>query len=153
MCSLSETLKTMQETGLGYRNDNFYGSGVRDIEDIVYFEIEELGNTDIIYTMSKLYKLDWEKYVEEEDGDYFVPEDYLHEIQNNILSYLEKHFGESHTNLCGIWLTTEEAVKKRYCSNSEEEIMEISIGKTWLPISDLGFDGTLFVYKKGELDI
>ena len=103
--------------------------------------------------MSKFYNLDWEKYVEEEEGDYFVPEDYLHEIQNNIVSYLEKHFGESHTNLCGVWLTTEEAVKKRYCSNSEEEIMEISIGKTWLPISDLGFDGTLFVYKKGELDI
>ena len=47
-------------TNLGYRTEEFSGSGVRDLHQIILFEVCELGNVDILLHILHKYKLsDW----------------------------------------------------------------------------------------------
>jgi hypothetical protein len=148
MC-LSETLKKLTEDGYGYRNETCYGSGVRTLSEVIYFEIEELGNIDIITTMATLYNPELMEYLYEEDGDSYVYPDELINVQEEILKILESKMNTTRDNLCAIWLTTEEAVETLYCNQcAETDIRKIKILNSWLPISDIGYDGILFVYNK-----
>jgi hypothetical protein len=52
---LSNTSKQMLSSRIGYRDDNIYGSGVTNFEDIIKYEINELCNDDILFTMMNTY--------------------------------------------------------------------------------------------------
>ena len=145
----SETLKTMLATHTGYRNESYSGSGVRDLMDVIYFEIEELDNMDILYTMSKFYGLDFSNYIETEDDYEFVHPECYQKVFDVIAGFVEKKLSADRKNLEAIWLTTKEAVDKIY-SKYGKKVTGYSFTEDWIPISDLGEDGTLFVYKKGE---
>ena len=146
---MSETLKKLTADGYGYRNETCYGSGVRLLSDVIYFEIEALGNIDIIETMAKLYKPELIEYLYEEDGDSYVYPDELINVQEEILKILEEKLNTKRDNLHAIWLTTEYAVNKLYCNQcAETDIRKIKILNSWLPISDIGYDGILYVYNK-----
>lgn len=145
----SETLKTMWATHTGYRNESFSGSGVRNLMDVIYFEIEELENMDIPYTMNKFYGIDFSDYIEFVDGEEFVHPECYHDVFEVIACFLEEKLSTKRENIEAIWLTTKEAVEKIY-SKFGKRIMGYSFTDNWIPISDLGEDGTLFAYKKGE---
>ena len=51
--SASSNCKTIILNGIGYRNETYCGSGVRNLSEIVEYERFELGNTDIDYFCSK----------------------------------------------------------------------------------------------------
>ncbi len=128
----SETLKSILETGQGFRNENYGASGIYRIKDIIEYEILELNNTDILYTLNKFgYKLKFDL--------------------NSVFEVLSDYFSESIFNLYGIWLTGEKSVKQIYCYNPNHleyynryNIKDVKV----MPISDLDKDGCLFVIKE-----
>lgn len=146
---MSTTLTKMYNENLGFRTENFSGSGIRNLEDVVYFEIKELGNTDILDTMNELYGIDFYPYMDIEDN-FSVADESYRDVIELICSHCEKQFNASRDNLGAIWLTTYDWVKKIYSKSSNDQINMIYILDNFYPISDLGVDGVLFVYKKED---
>ena len=117
--------------GEGWRNDNFYGSGIDDAFKIIDHEVFELGNTDILYTCRKIYglKLDIRK---KKESVYTVK------------MFLRSILGER--KIYGMWFGTEKNVKKYY--NGSEGMSCYSLHKMFgdvVVLSDLGPEGTLLV--------
>lgn len=146
---MSTTLTKMYNEKLGFRTENFSGSGIRNLEDVVYFEIKELGNTDILDTMNKLYGIDFYPYMDIEDN-FSVADESYRDVIELIYSHCEKQFNTTRNNLGAIWLTTYDNVEKIYCNQPTDKINMIYIYHNFYPISDLDSDGTLFVYKKED---
>lgn len=113
----------------GYRN-NAYGCGGGDgsIKEIIFFEMEELGNTDIPKYLNRNYGL-----------TKMTVAACLRSVQNIALG----RFGKG--ELFGLWLTTREGALRNYCDKGENTISKYVLPKGSFPISDLGEDGTLFV--------
>ena len=145
---MSMTLNTMLNQKVGFRTEDFSGSNVRNLKDVVYYEIRELKNTDILDTMNELYGLDFSDCIDSEEE--CVYDECYWDVSEQIFSHLEKQFNTSRDNLRAIWLTTYDWVKKIYCKSSNEQINMIYIHHNFYPISDLGSDGVLFVYKKED---
>ena len=145
---MSATLKDLLKNKIGYRNPNFQGSGEKNCYDVIRFEIESLGNLDILYTMSELYNLDFSEYLYEDDGEEYAMEDCIVDLVTFITNFLEEKFSTTKENISVIWLTSKEGVEKLYSYNEDTEIAEFSIGENWMPISDIGMDGILFAYKE-----
>lgn len=68
----------------GYRVESIIDYHERNLENIVTFETEELGNEDIFCTIKKLYDLDCNK--------------------DELISILSKEFDCKTDELCGVWL-------------------------------------------------
>lgn len=140
---MSETLKKLLEDKVGYRTENFSGSGVRNAVEVATFEISSLFNTDIMDTMQNMYNLDFSEFIDVEEEDLFEVSQC---ILDKIFSFLEEKMEIPIQDMKAIWLTTEEYVKTRYCRDENCVIEKIEIGNSWIPISDLDKDGALFVY-------
>ena len=145
---MSMTLNTMLNQKVGFRTENFSGSNIRNLEDVVYYEIRELKNTDIVDTMNELYGLDFSYYIDFEEE--CVYDECYWDVFEQIFSHLEKQFNTTRNNLGAIWLTTYDNVEKIYCKQPIDKINMVYINHNFYPISDLGSDGVLFVYKKDE---
>lgn len=165
----SSTLEKMLSSKKGFRTENYSGSGVRDLKEILKFEIGQLGNTDILAYMRSNYnclqdfKID--DYViealkeeaesegglqllifEEERNLAIENYDYLIE---EILEFINNRFREE---VMGLWLTSYDAVVKRY-GGKTGDIDCYEIPDESIVISDLGIDGALFVFPKRLLNI
>ena len=145
---MSMTLNTMLNQKVGFRTEDFSGSNVRNLKDIVYYEIRELKNTDILDTMNELYGLDFSDCIDFEEE--CVYDECYWDVSEQIFSHLEKQFNTSRDNLRAIWLTTYDNVEKIYCRQPTDKINMVYIHHNFYPISDLGSDGVLFVYKKED---
>lgn len=145
---MSMTLNTMLNQNVGFRTENFSGSNIRNLEDVVYYEIRELKNTDILDTMNELYGLDFSDCIDFEEE--CVYDECYWDVSEQIFSHLEKQFNTSRDNLRAIWLTTYDNVEKIYCRQPTDKINMVYIHHNFYPISDLGSDGVLFVYKKED---
>lgn len=145
---MSTTLNTMLNQKVGFRTEDFSGSNVRNLKDVVYYEIRELKNTDILDTMNKLYGLDFSDCIDFEEE--CVYDECYWDVFEQIFSHLEKQFNTTRNNLGAIWLTTYDNVEKIYCKQPIDKINMVYINHNFYPISDLGSDGVLFVYKKDE---
>ena len=145
---MSMTLNTMLNQKVGFRTENFSGSNIRNLEDVVYYEIRELKNTDILDTMNELYGLDFSDCIDFEEE--CVYDECYWDVFEQIFSHLEKQFNTTRNNLGAIWLTTYDNVEKTYCKQPIDKINMVYINHNFYPISDLGSDGVLFVYKKDE---
>lgn len=118
------------EKVIGYRNEMYGNSAVVDLVSIVEFEIEELGNQDIIDYMNTNYLEDGE--VCEYKPAFFI------------MKLLAKHFGTD--KLYGLWLGSKETVLAMYTDLDEKEnivlenleLREYILPKDAVPISDLG---------------
>lgn len=103
----SETLKQLINEGYGYRTESFCGSGVRQAEDVIDFEIGSLGNSDIISYCDKNYNLDLNLDYEidgevrsardsgsytDEEFQWMIVEEHMYHTEN-ILKYLESQLG------------------------------------------------------------
>lgn len=146
---MSITLTQMYNENLGFRTENFSGSGIRNLEDVIYFEIQELCNTDILDTMNELYGIDFQSFMDVED-EFAVADESRQEVIELICSHCEKQFNTSRDNLGAIWLSTYDNVKKYYCKSPTDQINMVNILSNFYPISDIGVDGVLFVYKKED---
>lgn len=124
---LSETSKSLLQNKQGFRNNEYYNSGVVSFEEILKYEVMELGNVDILLTCRKLYGIKFDMRNKKES------------IQK-VLDYFYKIYKTK--NLYAIWLTSQDNVQRYYPGST---ISKYLINKTSLIVSDLDVEGVLFI--------
>ena len=124
---MSMTLNTMLNQKVGFRTEDFSGSNVRNLKDVVYYEIRELKNTDILDTMNELYGLDFSDCIDSEEE--CVYDECYWDVSEQIFSHLEKQFNTSRDNLRAIWLTTYDNVEKIFKEVAYQLYAEIKAKK------------------------
>lgn len=119
----------MLETGFGFRNENFKGSNVYNIKDIIEFDILNLNNADILYILERMgYNLGVNTHNLPDTIEDLGQNKKL-TLFKNIFEVIEGYFDDKISNLYGIWLTSERCVKKIYCdvSNNQEAYNKYNI--------------------------
>jgi hypothetical protein len=106
----------------GYRSEEPYGSGVRDMLRIVCHEIFELGNDDIMITLKK--------------------------NTNKTLLYLRKLYKQGFTHALWLCDTKRQVI---YGYQAPKETVNKHIIKNGIIISDLGSDGKLIAFKPDRI--
>lgn len=143
---VKERLEESSNQNIGYRTEETYGSSVRDLRDVIEFEIVELGNIDIPDTLLNTFAhRDEQGYFIEEILDNF--EDSSEEDKQNLVDVCVDIIKQTYPNAkyC-LWLASKDSIIKYYGGTEENiDTYEIQYDK---PISDLGFneDGCLYVY-------
>ena len=136
-----------KSSNLGYRTEIAYGSGVRDLEKIIRYEIEELNNLDIPDTLvfkwdlTQLEKETIQDFTDNFFDKYIDDKQKQEEIIKICLNIIKREYPNAKYAL---WLTNKDVVKKLY-GGQDNNIDTYEIKNT-KPISDLGFDGGLYVY-------
>lgn len=134
-----------------YRTESYSGSGVRDIRDVINYEMAELQNTDIPQYVLGHYALPDELRKELEDilsleptGEYPFTGD-RGQLLNTIDALLKEVGDLKGTPVrYGLWLAPYETVRLRYCQPGGRDIDRYPTSDVIL--SDLGQDGILFGY-------
>ena len=130
-----------------YRSEDSYGSGVRDILDVMTYEIYELGNTDILEYVCEHYldksTVDVIKRViySVEGGQDDISEDYIYDICKDIVSEINKK--TNHDLKYALWLADKSVVEDMY---TDDPLNIDAYYTSDVILSDLGNDGILFAY-------
>ncbi len=139
-----------------FRTENYSGSGQRDLEKIIAFEMEELGNTDIPeyilthYNLPDNIKKDLKLTLKSKDnGEYPFVSDRksFKKLIHDTLDTIAEQIGFQPR--LGLWLANKDAVQTLY-GGTEEDIQEYPTSPCIL--SDLGEDGILFGYERINTD-
>lgn len=158
----SMTYRRMLEERKGYRSEQYGGSGIRNLKEVLLYEIRELGNLDVLYYVKSEYGIldDFEIRGEElsyvmknayslEEGlirvDELLYEKGIKEAEKfveEIVSFAAERTGNE--NPTGLWLTDEYNVK-RYESEEGEAVM-VDIPEKAIVLSDLSEEGCLFAF-------
>lgn len=131
-----------------YRNDDYSNSGVQKLVDIIFYEVFELGNTDILEYCNDHYQLTDDltdmidrniELIQEGDDPSDSEIKYIaKELVKEICEETDKHLRY------GLWLASKKSVIDFY-DGTEENINAYPISDVIL--SDLGDDGKLFAYE------
>lgn len=136
-----------------YRTEAFSGQQYRDAAEVMAFETFEMGNVDMLETLSKGVLKDsvvlqqCANFINEIDRNGFVddfsPEDGV-EFFKKVLSEIQRVTG--HDIKYALWLADLDTVKSFYGQDmaSEDDYDAYEVGQVVL--SDLGSDGTLYGY-------
>ena len=127
-----------------YRSEDSYGSGVRDILDIMTFEIYELKNIDILeYTLEHyLQNSNIKETVENMIADIEIfNEEEIYKVCKLIINEINKQ--TDHNLKYALWLAEYDAVSNIY--SFDESSIE-AYNTSDIILSDLGYDGILFGY-------
>lgn len=127
-----------------YRSEDSYGSGVRDILDIMTFEIYELKNIDILeYTLDHyLQNSNIKETVENMIADIEIfNEEEIYKVCKLIINEINKQ--TDHNLKYALWLAEYDAVSNIY--SFDESSIE-AYNTSDIILSDLGYDGILFGY-------
>ena len=135
----------------GYRNEDLFGDGYTDPIEVAIYETDELANNDIVNYMLENSNLtekhaDYLQQIADEEIDE-IDTDYLGEI---IRSYIGDR------NYCKWLCNTPEDVREMYmtlegCDEDhlpDGEITEYDIPDDAIKLSDLGREGSLYVWKQ-----
>ena len=134
-----------------YRNESCYGSGVRDVIDIIHHEYHALGNTDIFeyclnnYNLSEGLKenlrqdISWFESEFQRCGEY--PSSLNDDIEN-LIRELSALTGKEIRY--ALWLAPENTVRELY-DGTDGNIDAYETSE--IILSDLGPDGILFAYQ------
>lgn len=134
--------KLNKQTKLLYRAESS-SHPERDAISVMTFEIEELGNEDILdyvldnYKLSNELKENIKEYINNSDGD-------LENILKNMLSEIKTQTGKDIKY--ALWLAEKETVIDMY--DGEENGIDVYDTKDGVILSDLGYDGILFGFEK-----
>lgn len=133
-----------------YRTESYSGSGIRNIADIIEYEMSELRNTDIPEYILSHYALSPQTREDLRDilalrptGEYPFTGD-REDLRNTIKALLEDIGRETGTPLrYGLWLAERGQIERRY-STTKGDIDGYPTSPVIL--SNLGPDGILFGY-------
>lgn len=130
-----------------YRTECAYGSGVRDIVQVIFWEITECCNVDIPDYIVKnhrkcLSERTFKNLILILNNDGLSELTVLETIRDTIKE-MNKYYGLD-LKYC-LWLTSREAVTKIY--NGDEYNID-KYETSDIILSDLGYDGKLFAYEK-----
>ena len=139
LLNLSNRAMTMIRNKKGYRNENCYGSGVRDLREIIEYEIVELGNIDIQDTLIILYDYKPLHLLEED----LINEDLINQEIENMIKFI-KEFSKFES-LEGLWLCAKEEDVKQLYWNEDNDLQTYYLTGNEMIISDIGYDGCLIV--------
>ena len=140
--------------GIMYRNDDCYNSRERNIVEVIYFEIFELNNTDILEYVSKHY-LDQPLRSECENiinADNYSNLSYFNDDEeagrNFVKAIVASISAKTRRNLShALWLAKKDAVINLYHNGPEAQGITIaSYHTSSIVLSNLGYDGILFAY-------
>ena len=132
-----------------YRSEDSSGSGVRDIIDVMTYEIYELRNLDILdyvfehYEFSTGLSNDISAYL------YALSDDvYYHMAKQNVQNLCTKIVDEinkktKHNLKFALWLADRDVVADMY---ADDELNIDAYYTSDVILSDLGYDGQLFAY-------
>ena len=122
---------------IGYRTkDSSFNKILVPFKEVLEYETKELGNVDIYLTMRELYNIQidlrWSK----------------DRCNNIVIGYIKQRF-RNIESLC-VWLCESPyAVKELYAKDNEEIIRVILPGNALL-VSNMGYDGKLYVIHSGQ---
>lgn len=146
MTHLSREAYGLLESGVGYRNEEFFGDHITDIKDVVEYQTFVLENQDIPDTILLLY----DSILTKEEKDLFQSclqdddlTDQIHQFRDMVFSLAKKETGKEHP-ICK-WLASKEIVAKYY-NGSADTIVCYDIPDRYAILSDLGKDGILVAF-------
>lgn len=139
---------------VGYRAESFSGSGVRKLNEILYFEVFELGNTGALHDMLKILapgalRDQLSEIITGLETIDLYREEGLDMGEYDCLCFLQNAIDEVNRKLkknyrYGLWLADRDAVKDYYgASKNEIDCYE----KSDFKIDDLGYEGALYLYE------
>jgi len=135
-----------------YRNDSCYGSGVRDVFDVIWHECTELGNTDILSCCLHRYHLskDLNEKLKHDilwlEGEFVETGEYPETLKEDIQQLIEEISAISGKEIrYALWLATEKTVRELYYGD-DGNILAYETSDVVL--SFLEEDGALFGYPK-----
>ena len=139
---------------VGYRTESFSGSGVRKLNEILYFEVFELGNTGALHDMLKILdpgalRDQLSEIITGLETIDLYREEGLDMGEYDCLCFLQNAIDEVNRKLkknyrYGLWLADRDAVKDYYgASKNEIDCYE----KSDFKIDDLGYEGALYLYE------
>lgn len=132
-----------------YRTESYSGSGVRDIRDVIEYEMAELRNADIPryvlgrYALSDGLRKELEDILSlEPEGEYPFTGD-RQDLRDTIDRMLDEIGRLKGTVIrYGLWLAPYESVRLRYCPSGDRNIDAYPTSDVVL--SDLDTDGALY---------
>lgn len=135
---------------IGYRTESVYGSNVRNLKDIIFFEVNDLSNVDIFeycvnnYKLPKYIKFKLENNISLINDGYDLDEDRLMRNINDLINCLNKLFN---VNLrYGLWVCENKQTVIDYYDAKEYEVDSYDVSDGII-ISNLGEDGILYVFE------
>lgn len=139
---------------VGYRAESFSGSGVRKLNEILYFEVFELGNTGALHDMLKILdpgalRDQLSEIITGLETIDLYREEGLDMGEYDCLCFLQDAIDEVNRKLkknyrYGLWLADRDAVKDYYgASKNEIDCYE----KSDFKIDDLGYEEALYLYE------
>ena len=160
--NLSSTAKTVLRKKNGWRNDLLFENKGYPFAATLSYEIDVLGNLDILYFvfnnyLSEEYKKDKNNFYSVAYHDYFRNGKSMEKIlayygNNTVCKWLNDYFCEKlkvpkGSNLYCKWLTTVEGYNKVYRDelNPNVELQNYKFSSKSLVASDLGVDGCLII--------
>lgn len=114
-----------------YRTESCYGSGVRDLAEILTYEIEELGNDGTLDELVERGLIPGTELTLGTDK----------EIGNAVVREINKSTGRNFKY--GLWLASKDAVQSLYDGSDDIDAYEASD----TVLVDLGYDGRLYAYE------
>lgn len=130
-----------------YRSEDSYGSGVRDIIQVMTYEIYELGNTDILEYVCEHYLSNETKQVVTqlirviENGENELSEQDIENLCIDIIDEINKK--TNHNLKYALWLADKNVVEDMY---ADDELNIDTYYVSDIILADLGYDGMLFAY-------
>lgn len=124
---LSKTAAQIVTDNIGYRNDYLFDGNGHQILDVIAYEHDELGNTDIFDFVKKMYHINITKH------------------SDKFKAWLETIFQTGVDHLFGYWVTTEDSCISLYTDTLDDEITKLTLPTNYLILSDLSIDGCLIV--------
>lgn len=132
--SLSTRIMMSEDSRIGYRDDSTYNSGVTNFVDIINYEINELYNDDILFTMMNVYDVFINTYKSIE---------YNISVIVDTVKELLGIIGDE--PIYAIWLcSNKEQVRSIYDGHN---ISKYKINDDAIVVSDLGKEGALICSK------
>lgn len=137
----SKELINLFANGVGYRNDEFGAPRSYRAVDVLAFEYEDLGNTDILDTIYNLQTLDID-----------LSQEILVEDYDTAYEKLVDYLSENYTKYYAFWLcdTIENVIKSGYHNADMTHGVEITsymVEDNCVILSDLGEQGILIMTK------
>lgn len=135
---------------IGYRTESAYGSNIRKLKDIIFFEIYELSNVDIFeycidnYRIPKYIKFKLENIISLIENNQEPDEERVKRNINDLIECLNKLFN---VNLkYGLWVCENKQTVIDYYDANEYNINTYDVSDGII-ISDLGDEGVLYAFE------
>lgn len=142
MEDFSPTAQNIMQTRMGFRSESYSGSMVRDLKEVVSYELG-MGNNDIIKFCQEQYHLD----VESPDEDSILADRLYYE--SGVWQVVKERLGDP-KGCDALWLTSLKGVTGKYLGGGNYDYDLYILPPRFMVLSDLGEDGILVAYKKDE---